>query len=82
MSNERVIVVEKQTSSRKDCFYRLLSVFVVNDKFQFFKREGFSKYNKIYEFNYFLFGENCRMIMTSLSGHLLNYEFVGFYRKW
>ncbi|XP_066994969.2 DNA topoisomerase 3-alpha, partial [Anabrus simplex] len=46
------------------------------------RREGFSKYNKIYEFNYTLFGQNCEMIMTSVSGHLLGLDFVGNYRKW
>lgn len=46
------------------------------------KREGLSVYNKIYEFNVNLWNENCQMIMTSVSGHLLNHEFVGSYRKW
>ena len=45
-------------------------------------REGLSKYNKIYEFNMRLWNENCQMVMTSLSGHLLGYEFVDNYRKW
>ncbi|XP_071870527.1 topoisomerase 3-alpha isoform X1 [Bombus fervidus] len=46
------------------------------------RREGLSPYNKIYEFNSYLWNQNCEMIMTSVSGHLLNYEFVGAYRKW
>ncbi|XP_064634025.1 DNA topoisomerase 3-alpha-like [Lineus longissimus] len=46
------------------------------------KREGFSRFNKIYEYNYNIFGQNCTMTMTSVSGHLLNYEFVGMYKKW
>ncbi|XP_046401854.1 DNA topoisomerase 3-alpha isoform X2 [Ischnura elegans] len=46
------------------------------------RREGLSKFNKIYEFDYTLFGQRCTMVMTSVSGHLLNYEFVGLYRKW
>ncbi|XP_077967820.1 DNA topoisomerase 3-alpha-like isoform X2 [Styela clava] len=46
------------------------------------RREGYSQYNKIYEFNYSMLGRNCHMIMTSLSGHLMNYEFTGSYRKW
>lgn len=29
-----------------------------------------------------MLGRNCQMIMTSLSGHLMNYDFVGSYRKW
>ncbi|XP_029173837.1 DNA topoisomerase 3-alpha-like [Nylanderia fulva] len=46
------------------------------------KREGFSVYNKIFEFNIQLWGQNCQMVMTSVSGHLLGYEFTGAYRKW
>ena len=47
------------------------------------KREGYSKFNKIYEFDYNLpnFGQ-CKMIMTSVSGHLLDYDFDDRYRKW
>ena len=48
----------------------------------FFQREGFSKFNKIYEFDYNILNHNSTMIMTSVSGHLLNYEFTGQYRKW
>lgn len=46
------------------------------------RREGKSVYNKIYEFEYNLFNQRCTMIMTSVSGHLLNLEFSGSYRKW
>ncbi|XP_076756767.1 topoisomerase 3-alpha isoform X2 [Xylocopa sonorina] len=46
------------------------------------RREGLSPYNKIYEFSSYLWNQNCDMIMTSVSGHLLNHEFVGAYRKW
>ncbi|XP_047360172.1 DNA topoisomerase 3-alpha isoform X1 [Vespa velutina] len=46
------------------------------------KRDGLSVYNKIYEFNVHLWNEDCQMIMTSVSGHLLGYEFVGAYKKW
>ncbi|XP_023234513.1 DNA topoisomerase 3-alpha-like [Centruroides sculpturatus] len=46
------------------------------------RRDGLSQYNKIYEFEYRLFNQNCTMIMTSVSGHLLNLDFVGSYRKW
>lgn len=45
-------------------------------------RDGISKFNKIYEFNTQLWNQNCQMLMTSVSGHLLTYEFVGPYRKW
>ncbi|XP_070580775.1 DNA topoisomerase 3-alpha-like [Ptychodera flava] len=46
------------------------------------RREGFSKFNKIYEWDFNLLNQNCRMTMTSVSGHLMNYEFVGTYQKW
>ncbi|XP_029663967.1 DNA topoisomerase 3-alpha [Formica exsecta] len=46
------------------------------------KREGLSVYNKIFEFNIQLWDQNCQMVMTSVSGHLLGYEFTGAYRKW
>ncbi|XP_018404081.1 PREDICTED: DNA topoisomerase 3-alpha isoform X1 [Cyphomyrmex costatus] len=46
------------------------------------RREGFSKYNKIFEFNVQLWGQNCQMVMTSVSGHLLGHEFTGGYNKW
>ncbi|XP_032669264.1 DNA topoisomerase 3-alpha isoform X2 [Odontomachus brunneus] len=46
------------------------------------KREGLSVYNKIFDFNVQLWGQNCQMVMTSVSGHLLGFEFNGAYRKW
>lgn len=46
------------------------------------QREGMSKYNKIYEFSYQMFGRDCHMVMTSLSGHMMNFDFVGTFRKW
>ncbi|XP_053654967.1 DNA topoisomerase 3-alpha isoform X2 [Cherax quadricarinatus] len=46
------------------------------------KRDGYSVYNKIYEFNLMLNGQQCHMVMTSVSGHLLSHEFTGNYRKW
>ncbi|XP_056643172.1 DNA topoisomerase 3-alpha [Diorhabda sublineata] len=46
------------------------------------RREGLSQYNKIYEFNCTVLGEQVRMVMTSVSGHLLNYAFTGLYKNW
>ena len=44
---------------------------------------GFSKFNMIYEFNYSILGNNnVQMVMTSVSGHLLNLEFTSSYRGW
>lgn len=46
------------------------------------RREGFSKFNKIYEFDYNILNSNCKMIMTSVSGHLMQHEFVQGYKNW
>ncbi|XP_014670296.1 PREDICTED: DNA topoisomerase 3-alpha-like [Priapulus caudatus] len=47
------------------------------------RRDGFSRFNKIYEFQYDILGQhNINMVMTSVSGHLLNHEFTGEYRRW
>ena len=46
------------------------------------RREGASKFNKIYEFKYHMFGRACEMSMTSVSGHLMEIEFVSGYKKW
>ncbi|XP_020670289.3 DNA topoisomerase 3-alpha [Pogona vitticeps] len=46
------------------------------------RREGFSKYNKIYECQYHLFGQNVTVVMTSVSGHLLSHDFKLPFRKW
>ncbi|KAK3730446.1 hypothetical protein QZH41_012648 [Actinostola sp. cb2023] len=46
------------------------------------KREGFSKFNKIYEFNCNILNANAQMVMTSVSGHLMGLEFSQAYRKW
>ncbi|XP_050100491.1 DNA topoisomerase 3-alpha [Anopheles aquasalis] len=46
------------------------------------RREGFSPYNKIYEFDYNLHGQSIKMVMTSVSGHLLNHEFLPSFRGW
>uniref|UniRef100_A0A8C5TPG5 DNA topoisomerase n=1 Tax=Malurus cyaneus samueli TaxID=2593467 RepID=A0A8C5TPG5_9PASS len=46
------------------------------------RREGFSKFNKIYEYDYQIFGQNVTMVMTSVSGHLLAHDFTMPFRKW
>jgi len=58
--------------------YLVLNYFILIQ----FQREGFSKFNKIYEFNHTFQGSPSTMIMTSVSGHLLGYEFQGSYRSW
>ncbi|XP_055682894.1 DNA topoisomerase 3-alpha [Lutzomyia longipalpis] len=46
------------------------------------RREGLSVYNKIYEFDAVVHGQNVTMVMTSVSGHLLTHDFTGSYRSW
>ncbi|XP_020823025.1 DNA topoisomerase 3-alpha [Phascolarctos cinereus] len=46
------------------------------------RREGLSKFNKIYEFDYQLYDQNVTMVMTSVSGHLLAHDFQMPFRKW
>ncbi|TGZ59911.1 hypothetical protein CRM22_008834 [Opisthorchis felineus] len=46
------------------------------------RREGLSKFNKIYEFTYNFGGAHATMVMTSVSGHLLNYEFSPAFKSW
>uniref|UniRef100_A0A1B0A940 DNA topoisomerase n=1 Tax=Glossina pallidipes TaxID=7398 RepID=A0A1B0A940_GLOPL len=46
------------------------------------RREGFSKYNKIYEFETNVRGVKSKMVMTSVSGHLMQLEFLKAYRNW
>ncbi|XP_045929127.1 DNA topoisomerase 3-alpha isoform X1 [Micropterus dolomieu] len=46
------------------------------------RREGMSKFNKIYEYEYHLFGQNVTVTMTSVSGHLLGLEFKAPFQKW
>uniref|UniRef100_A0AAZ3SPL9 DNA topoisomerase n=1 Tax=Oncorhynchus tshawytscha TaxID=74940 RepID=A0AAZ3SPL9_ONCTS len=46
------------------------------------RREGLSVYNKLYEYEYNLFGRNVTVCMTSVSGHLLGLEFKAQFQKW
>uniref|UniRef100_A0A8D2Q8Z5 DNA topoisomerase n=1 Tax=Varanus komodoensis TaxID=61221 RepID=A0A8D2Q8Z5_VARKO len=46
------------------------------------RREGLSKFNKIYECQYHMLGQNVTVVMTSVSGHLLTHDFKLPYRKW
>ncbi|KAM7352037.1 topoisomerase 3-alpha [Cochliomyia hominivorax] len=46
------------------------------------RREGLSVYNKIYEFEATVMGKKSKMVMTSVSGHLLTFEFLSSYRNW
>jgi len=46
------------------------------------RREGLSKFNKIYEWKTMIQGQQCNMVMTSVSGHLLGLDFDERHRKW
>lgn len=46
------------------------------------QREGYSVYNKIYDFETLVRGQNAKMVMTSVSGHLMQLEFLVSYRNW
>ncbi|KAI3987097.1 hypothetical protein MKX01_036887 [Papaver californicum] len=49
---------------------------------QFRTREGRSRYNKIFEFEYTIRGKLCHMSFTSVTGHLMEMDFEERYRKW
>lgn len=48
------------------------------------RREGLSKFNKVYTFSVDVpqLGGQCEMVMTSVSGHLLNFDFDENLRNW
>ncbi|TDG42742.1 hypothetical protein AWZ03_010848 [Drosophila navojoa] len=46
------------------------------------RREGYSVYNKVYDFEAPVRGRNAKMVMTSVSGHLMELEFLQSYRNW
>ncbi|CAD5216704.1 unnamed protein product [Bursaphelenchus xylophilus] len=45
-------------------------------------RNGPAKYNKLYCFQYNLCGPNSNVVFTSVSGHLMNYEFPSSMKNW
>ncbi|RHN69971.1 putative DNA topoisomerase transcription factor interactor and regulator CCHC(Zn) family [Medicago truncatula] len=45
-------------------------------------RDGRSRYNRIFEFNYTIRGQPCQMLFTSVLGHLMELDFDDRYRKW
>lgn len=46
------------------------------------RTEGLSPYNKIYSFQANFKGTQTDMVMTSVSGHLLTYDFIDAYKQW
>lgn len=45
-------------------------------------REGRSRFNKIFEFNYTINGRPCFMSFTSVTGHLMELDFDERFKKW
>lgn len=46
------------------------------------RTEGLSPYNKLYSFQVNFKGQQTDMVMTSVSGHLLNHDFIDAYKQW
>ena len=46
------------------------------------KREGLSKFNKIYEFSCQMLNSDARVVMTSVSGHLMTHDFAVSFKNW
>lgn len=46
------------------------------------QRDGFSKYNHVFEFPYHLRDTDCEMVVTSVTGHLMETAFVNEHKPW
>lgn len=46
------------------------------------RSEGLSKFNKLYSFDINFRGNMTAMVMTSVSGHLMTYDFADIYKNW
>lgn len=46
------------------------------------RTEGLSKFNKLYVFDANFRGAQTTMVMTSVSGHLLTFDFLDIYKHW
>uniref|UniRef100_N1R4S4 DNA topoisomerase n=1 Tax=Aegilops tauschii TaxID=37682 RepID=N1R4S4_AEGTA len=45
-------------------------------------RAGRSRYNRVFEFNYAIGAQACHMLVTSVTGHLMELDFDDRYRRW
>ncbi|KAK1296608.1 hypothetical protein QJS10_CPB15g01974 [Acorus calamus] len=45
-------------------------------------RNGRSRYNRVFEFEYEIGGQRCHMVVTSVTGHLMELDFDDRFRKW
>ena len=92
LSNEVTAFNKEATIESSNMPLKVLNVAEKNDaaksisellaRGRYTRKEGLSVYNKIYQFPYKVRGQACDMLMTSVSGHLLNYDFGDTYRKW
>eukprot|EP00899_Mesostigma_viride_P001798 jgi/Mesvir1/11619/Mv00025-RA.1 len=55
---------------------------IILSRGQFSTRDGFSQYNRIFTFQYAIRGVPCEMVVTSVTGHLMEIDFIERYRKW
>ncbi|EDX05523.1 GD24215 [Drosophila simulans] len=46
------------------------------------RREGYSVYNKVFDFEALVRGKNAKMVMTSVSGHMMQLAFQVSYKNW
>ena len=46
------------------------------------RRDGFSRFNCIWEFEYAVDGQQCLWHLTSIAGHLMEMEFDAQYKSW
>ncbi|XP_046893588.1 DNA topoisomerase 3-alpha [Hypomesus transpacificus] len=72
---KRVLCVAEKNDAAK-CIAEIMS----NGRSR--RKEGMSVYNKVYEYEFNLFGQDVTVVMTSVSGHLLGLEFKTQFQKW
>lgn len=48
----------------------------------FLQRAGQSPYNPIFEFDYDIKGQQIHMVVTSVTGHMMNYAYPPEYKSW
>ena len=71
----RVLNVAEKPSVAKS-----VATILSNNRMQ--SRAGRSRYNRIYEFGYAIRGQQCAMLFTSVTGHLMELAFEDQFRKW
>jgi DNA topoisomerase III len=45
-------------------------------------RNGRSRYNRVFEFEYMIRNQRCLMVVTSVTGHLMELDFDERYKRW